>query len=196
MPEFEDPPADPIGLLRAWLDLAWERGTREAHAFTLATVGGDGRPSSRTVLVSSIDARGIVFASHYTSRKGRDLANVPYGSGTLYWRETSRQVNLAGPVERLSAAESDALFADRPAEAKAVITASDQSAMLADEALLRARVEELVRMGSPLERPDDWGGYRLSVDRIEFWQQDHDRVHRRLQYVHDDDLWTWSRLQP
>jgi len=196
LPEFEHPPDDPIALLRAWIDGARERGVREPLAMALATCDGGGRPSSRIVLLKAIDAGGLVFASHYRSRKGRDLEAVPYASATLYWRETVQQVNLAGRVEGLTKHESDALFAERPRAAQATTAVSDQSTALSDERRLRADAEALLRDDGTIARPEHWGGYRLVIERVEFWSGSVDRLHRRLLYSRERERWAAVRLQP
>lgn len=196
LPELERPPADPIALLEAWIAGAVDRGVREPLALTLATVGEDGRPSSRIVLLKAVDARGLVFTSHYGGRKGRELAATPFAAATIYWRETLQQVNVAGPVRRLEAAESDALFAERPRSAQATTAASTQSAPLVDPTALRERAAALVRGDAAIPRPDDWGGYRLEPDQIEFWHGSPDRLHRRLAYDRRDGAWAATRLQP
>jgi pyridoxine/pyridoxamine 5'-phosphate oxidase len=121
---------------------------------------------------------------------------VPHAAGTLYWRETLQQVNIAGPVERLSEAESDALFHDRPPEAQRTTAVSQQSEPLTDERALRDAAGALAASGDPVPRPHDWGGYVIVPDRIEFWHGSPDRLHRRLSYTRDGDGWSPLRLQP
>ncbi len=193
LPEFEAPPADPLPLLDRWLRSADERGVREPRALALATADGEGRPSVRTLLVKQLSPT-LVFAGGYESRKGRDLAVNPRAAGTLYWRETLQQITIEGPVERLSEAESDALFAERPAAGKATTVASDQGEALADPDDLRQRADEL---GSEdLRRPPNWGGFRLDPDLVEFWHGSPTRLHRRLLYIKGDGGWSHRRLQP
>lgn len=161
LPEFEHPPRDPLALIREWLHTAGERRIREPFAMTLATAAADGHPSSRVVLVKAVDDRGLLFTSHRSSRKGRELLAVPHGAGTFYWRETMQQLNVAGPVEQLSDEQSEALYA-----------------------------------GSARARPVDWVGYRLVIDRVEFWHGSPDRLHRRLEYVRTASGWDHARLKP
>jgi pyridoxamine-phosphate oxidase len=197
LPEFDRPPADPVALLRDWVWAAEERGVREPLAVTLATAGADGRPSSRTVIVKAVDARGLVFATAEQSRKGRDIAATGWAAGTLYWRETLQQVNVAGTVERTTAAESDDLFHDRAPSSQAATAASHQSEVLEDEDALRAAVDALLATDAPIERPAGWGGYRLLPERVEFWHGRRDRVHRRLAYeLEPSGAWVARRLQP
>lgn len=195
LPEFGDPPADPLGLLRRWLEIADRHGVKEARALALATVGEDGKPSSRTVLLRGVDPV-LVFTSDRESRKGRQLAARPWAAGTLYWRETTQQITLEGPVEAMSEEESDALFAERTRVAQAATIASGQSEDLGDEEVLRARAQELIDGGETLARPEGWHGYRLVPGRIEFWHGSADRLHRRLLYERAGEGWRHRRLQP
>jgi pyridoxamine 5'-phosphate oxidase len=193
LPEFDSPPADPLPLLQSWLRGAEERGVREPRALALATADGERRPSVRTLLVKQLSPT-LVFSGSYESRKGRDLAVNPRAAGILYWRETLQQITIEGPVERLSEAESDALFAERPTAGQATTVASRQGAGLPDPEELRQKAEALG--GEELRRPPNWGGYRLDPDLIEFWHGSPTRLHRRLLYIRGDGGWNHQRLQP
>jgi pyridoxamine-phosphate oxidase len=195
LPEFEAPPEDPLPLLDHWLRSADERGVREPRALALATADAAGRPSNRIVLLKSI-APTIVFAFSYESRKGQELAVNPRAAGTLYWRETLQQIVFEGQVEKMSEAESDALFAERPRSGQATTVASNQGEALEDPEALRRIADGLARSKEPLQRPKDWWGYRLDPDLIEFWHGSKDRLHRRLLYVKTNGAWTHKRLQP
>ena len=193
LPEFDAPPSDPLPLLERWLRDADEMGVREPRALALATADGKGRPSVRTLLVKQLSPT-LVFSGSYESRKGRDLAANPRAAGILYWRETLQQITIEGPVERLSEAESDALFAERPAAGQATTVASSQGEDLADPDGLRQKAEALG--GEVLRRPPHWGGYRLDPDLIEFWHGSPTRLHRRLLYIKGEGGWSHQRLQP
>lgn len=195
LPELDDPPDDPLALLERWLRLADERGVREPRALALATADAEGRPSSRILLLKQVTPA-LVFSGSYESRKGRELAANPRAAGTLYWRETLQQITVEGPVRRLAEAESDAIFGERPADARATAVASRQGAPLDDPAALRRRAEALRSTDEPLRRPPRWGGFRLDPDLIEFWHGSPDRLHRRLLYVKQEDRWAHRRLQP
>jgi dihydrophenazinedicarboxylate synthase len=195
LPEFDAPPADPLPLLDSWLQGADARGVREPRALALATADAAGKPSSRIVLLKEV-TQAIVFAFSSSSRKGRDLAANPRAAGTLYWRETLQQVVFEGPVERMSAEESDRLFAERPPAGQATTVASNQGEALDDPERLRREAAELTGADEHLRRPDDWGGYRLDPDLVEFWHGSPDRLHRRLLYVKKGERWEHKRLQP
>jgi len=138
----------------------------------------------------------LVFSGSYESRKGRELEANPRAAGTLYWRETMQQITVEGPVRRLAESESDVIFGERPADAKATTVASRQGAPLDDPAALRRKADAPGSADEPLSRPPRWGGFRLDPDLIEFWHGSPDRLHRRLLYVKQDDRWTHRRLQP
>jgi pyridoxamine 5'-phosphate oxidase len=195
LPEFEAPPEDPLPLLERWLRLADEKGVREPRALALATADGEGRPSNRILLLKQI-APALVFAGSYESRKGRDLAVNPRAAGMLYWRETLQQIVVEGPVTKLSEAESDVLFEERPAAGRATTVASSQGESLSNPAELREAANSLAHHAEPLRRPARWGGYRLDPDLIEFWHGSPDRLHRRLLYLKEDGRWRHQRLQP
>jgi pyridoxamine-phosphate oxidase len=195
LPEFEVPPDMPLPLLERWLQIADGRGVREPRALALATADEAGRPSNRIVLLKQVSPA-IVFAFSSNSRKGRELTVNPRAAGMLYWRETLQQVVFEGPVERISESESDQLFAERPPAGQATTVASNQGEALEDPERLRRAAAQLGQNDQPLRRPEDWGGYRLDPDLIEFWHGSRDRLHRRLLYVKRDGAWTHQRLQP
>lgn len=198
-PEFRTPPPEPMGLLAAWLESSIAHGVREPRALALATADTRGRPSSRIVVLSSLSDAGIVFLTHADSQKGRELAENPWASGVLYWRETSQQITLAGPVGRLSDAEADSMWFARPVFTHAMSTASRQSRPLDDLAQvaeLRARARELGDPQRPLTRPATFTAYQLTPDSVEFWATGTERLHERLRYDRTDGGWKTSRLQP
>jgi pyridoxamine 5'-phosphate oxidase len=189
---------DPIEQVRAWLHAAREAGIYEAEAMTLSTVGEDGRPSSRYVLLRGLDERGFSFFTNYESAKGRALAQRPYAALTFGWLAVHRAVRVEGEVEKLPAAESDAYFASRPRGAQISAWASPQSTVIgARDELDRARAEIEARFaGVEVPRPPHWGGFLVRPERVELWQGRLNRLHDRLRYVRDGDGWRIERLAP
>jgi len=195
-PEYDAPPIEPIGLVRRWLAAAVERQVREPLSLALATADALGRASNRTVTVIAVTDEGLVFATHSTSQKGRELAATGWASGLFYWRETAQQLILSGPVRRLPATESDAIWQARPEMLHAMSVASRQSQRLADPTSLRAQACRLATQGAPLARPGRFAGYRMEPSTVEFWCASSDRLHRRLRYDRTGQDWRASRLQP
>jgi dihydrophenazinedicarboxylate synthase len=195
LPEFDDPPPDPLKLLGRWVERAWELGVREPQALALSTASPQGKPSVRTVLLKAVEPA-LVFAFPGHSRKARELEANPWAAGTLYWRETTQQVVVEGPVRQMSETESDELFAERPRIAQAATVASRQGEPLDEPAGLRAKAADLAAGDAELTRPSGWSGYELAPQRIEFWHGSSDRLHRRLLYVKSDEGWVHQRLQP
>jgi pyridoxamine 5'-phosphate oxidase len=146
------------------------------------------------VLLKAADDRGLVFFTHYTSRKGRELAANPHAALLFHWDPLGRQVRVEGSVERVSAEESDAYFATRPPGARAGARVSRQSEVLVDRGELERRVAELGE--AELTRPESWGGFRLVPETWEFWQHRDDRLHDRFRYTRRAGAWLIERLYP
>ncbi|MFI0421300.1 phenazine biosynthesis FMN-dependent oxidase PhzG [Spongiactinospora sp. 9N601] len=198
-PEYDLPPAEPLGLAQQWISTAKELGVREPLALALATADGDGHASNRMVAIVDVSARGVIFTSHLTSRKARDIAATGWGSGMLYWRETAQQLSISGPIVRLSDSEEEALWNARPVPLHSMTTASRQSEAFtdfADIARLREEAERLGASGLPLPRPPRFAAFRLEPVVVEFWAAASDRLHRRLRYERRTDGWEVARLQP
>jgi pyridoxamine 5'-phosphate oxidase len=188
---------DPLRQFETWMDEAFAAKVPEPNAMTLATVGADGRPSTRIVLIKGFDARGIVWFTNYDSRKGRELATHPYAALQFHWVELERVVRIEGRVERVDAAESDAYFASRPLDSRIGAWASPQSQVIESRGVLvanAARVAAKFLLNPP--RPPHWGGFRLQPDSWEFWQGRKSRLHDRLRYRLEMGVWTRERLAP
>ncbi len=192
----EEAADDPFDQLDTWLHEALGAGLVEPNAMALATVGADGAPSLRMVLMKDLDRRGLTFYTNQESRKGVELAVNPKAALLFWWDRLHRQVRIEGRVETVDAAEADAHFAQRPHGARIGALASPQSRPI-ERAELERRVAELARLHpETVPRPPHWGGYRLLPDRFEFWQGRRSRLHDRLEYRRADTGWTRVRLAP
>jgi pyridoxamine 5'-phosphate oxidase len=188
---------DPLREFARWFELAAAR-TREPEAMTLATATRTGRPSARMVLLKRHGPAGFEFYTNYASRKGSELTENPRAALVLHWPAIGAQVRIEGRVRRLSAAASDAYFASRDRSSQISAVASPQSRVIAGRAFLEAARERAARAGAaaPIRRPRQWGGYRLSPERIEFWRQGESRLHDRILYRRTARGWKRERLAP
>jgi len=189
--------ADPFMQFDRWFRDALAAELPLANAMTLATVAPSGAPDARIVLLKGVDGGGFVFYTSYDSRKGRELAARPEACLVFLWTQLERQVRIEGSVEKVTAAESDAYFASRPAGARLSARASAQSSVVAGRGVLESAVQrEKDQYGDTPPRPASWGGYRVIPSQIEFWQGRENRLHDRLLYRRDAGRWILERLAP
>jgi pyridoxamine 5'-phosphate oxidase len=194
-----DAGAEPFALFQKWFDQAIAAELPEPNAFTLATVGANGAPSARVVLLKGLDDRGLQFFTNYESRKGRELAANPQAAVVFLWAGLERQVRVEGEVVKVSEEESDRYFHSRPANSRLGAWASPQSRVIASRALLEQAEEELRgKFGSAeIHRPPHWGGYRIVPRAFEFWQGRPSRLHDRILFERiDGKVWRIVRLAP
>lgn len=189
---------EPISLFIDWLNDAKATEPNDANAMALSTVDADGAPDSRMVLLKDVDARGFTFYSNAESAKGRQLAVQPQAALLFHWKSLRRQVRVRGRVEPVTPVEADAYFASRARESRIGAWASAQSRPLASrEALEQAVARETVRFeGQDVVRPEQWTGWRVVPDHVEFWRDRPFRLHDRLRFDRGGADWTRNRLQP
>lgn len=189
---------DPIARFQATLARAEAAEPDVPSAMTLATIGADGHPAARVVLLRGVDERGFTFFTNYTSHKARELEAHPHAALCFHWKSLAEQVRVRGTVARISEAESDAYFASRPQQSQLAALASDQSAPLPERATLEARFAALSAEhgDAPVARPDFWGGFRLAPSSIEFWRHGAHRLHHRELFERAGDGWTSTLLYP
>ena len=190
--------ADPLVQFETWFDEAHVAGVQDVNALSLASVGPDGQPGLRTVLLKDVSDGGFVFYTNYESSKGQSLQARPRATMLFHWLELNRQVIVEGSAVKVSEAESAAYFSSRPRGSQLSAWASQQSAEIASRDTLEQQLADVsARFGDgPIPLPPFWGGFRLMPRRIEFWQGRPNRLHDRLAYQLTDGSWQISRLQP
>lgn len=192
-----DADRDAVRQFERWFEDALRARLPLPNAMTLATVGADGAPSARIVLLKGIEGGGFTFYTNYRSRKARELEARGTACLLFMWSELERQVRIDGRVERVSAAESDAYYASRPLGARLSAWASPQSERVPSrDSLEKAMETARRRYGDAPPRPAHWGGYRLLPTELEFWQGRADRLHDRLLYTREGEHWRIARLAP
>ena len=186
-----------IALFKLWSAICNHRPP-DINAMTLATVDASGKPSTRTVLLKTVDERGFIFFTNYDSRKGRELTENPNAALTFFWSDLERQVCVAGTVVKLPSAESEAYFKSRPRGSRIGAWASNQSEPVPDRAFLEAKWRELEKkFPGDVPLPPNWGGFILRPERIEFWQGRPSRLHDRFSYARQaDGMWKIECLAP
>ncbi|MEV5282119.1 pyridoxamine 5'-phosphate oxidase [Streptomyces sp. NPDC051994] len=195
----EELAATPMEQFGRWFKEAVAGGLHEPNAMVVATADADGRPSTRTVLLKSYDEHGFVFFTNYASRKAAELTANPRASLLFPWHQLARQVIVTGSASRVAREETEAYFRTRPHGSQLGAWASAQSTVIASRAELTARYEELAARypeGSEVPVPEQWGGFRVAPEAVEFWQGHENRLHDRLRYVVDGGAWRVERLAP
>lgn len=188
---------DPFKQSQQWLDQAQQAELKDATCMTLATTGNDGQPDARIVLLKQLDNTGFIWYTHYDSTKGLQLAENPKACLLFYWRDFDRQLRILGDVEKLPIEQAEEYFHSRPLESQISAVASHQSQPVDSRKTLEQRIEQ-IHADTPetIERPADWGGYRLKPTAFEFWQGRENRLHDRFLYTLQDTNWQIQRLQP
>ncbi len=190
---------NPFDQFAIWWKEAVSSEIDEVNAMTLATVGDDGMPAARIVLLKGYDANGFVFFTNYESKKGKDLLKHPAAALVFFWKELERQIRISGMVEKVSAVESDTYFQSRPEGSKLGAWASPQSKVISSRKVIESQLESYQQSyhQQPIPRPPYWGGYRVVPHTIEFWQGRSSRLHDRIQYKKDTPgNWIITRLAP
>jgi pyridoxamine 5'-phosphate oxidase len=190
---------DPIHEFSLWLDHAeQESGLEFPEAMALATASREGRPSIRMVLFKGLNKNDFTFFTNYESRKARDLTENPYAALCFYWEKLGRQIRVEGKVSKLATLDSDAYFHGRTRGSRLGAWASPQSQEIPSREHLERWVKEAENrfQEQDVPRPERWGGYRLSPDRIEFWQNGQNRLHDRIEFMLENKNWVKRRLAP
>lgn len=206
MTEFEipfhspaDAPDDPFELFTKWMDEAEISEPRDPNAMALATIGPDDKPQVRTVLLKDYDQNGFVFYTNSTSRKGEALAAHGHAALCFYWKIKCRQIRIEGAVVPVSSEEADAYYASRPRGSRIGAWASRQSKTISNREALEQQVHDVESRYAgkdDIPRPPHWFGYRVIPQRIEFWQEGPYRLHTRIEYTQQNDIWVKDMLQP
>lgn len=192
---------NPIQQFRSWFyDVEKFGGLDEANAMTVSTIGEDGFPKSRVVLLKSYDENGFVFYTNYESEKGKALLNNPHTCLSFFWPNTERQVIIKGKAEKVSKEVSNNYFASRPKGSQLGALVSNQSSVIKNRKVLEDELEALEKKYADKEvpRPENWGGFLVRPESIEFWQGRPNRLHDRFQFTKSDSEYDWKieRLAP
>lgn len=199
-------PDSPFELLKAWMNEAIEQSVQEPYALSLATCGADNKPSVRIVLLREITETGIVFYTNYESAKGQDIAENPNAEALFFWHELERQIRISGSIAKIDNDKSAAYFQKRPHDSQVGAWVSrPQSGEVVNRDIMEQTFEQLQTQypeNTPVPTPEFWGGYEITVEKIEFWQGRANRMHDRIVYMPESDSkdgvanWTTKRLLP
>ena len=196
--DFKNLEDNPISFFLKWFDDALKVNKDEANACVLSTVSVENKPSSRVVLLKSVNEKGFTFFTNYKSNKSLDIQNNPNVSLNFYWPELERQVRITGVAEQISPKDSDEYFKNRPRESQMGAWLSHQSTSIGLYYNFMDTLNKLESTfkGKDVERPLHWGGYCIISSKIEFWQGRPSRLHDRLLYELDENVWNKKRLAP
>ena len=187
---------EPIILFQQWLSQAITY-SNDANAFVLSTVNSNGVPSSRVLLLRDATEKGFSFFTNYSSRKSQEIEVNPNVCMNFFWPEKERQVRINGSISRLSEQESDDYFNSRPYESRIGAWCSPQSQVIESREVLENKIQELKKKyPNEVPRPENWGGYTIVPNEIEFWQGRASRLHDRFLYNKEGENWTINRLAP
>lgn len=193
-----DLPAEPLALFEKWLAQACEAKLTDPTAMVVGTVDADGQPWQRTVLLKHYDAQGMVFYTNMGSRKAQQLEGNPRISLLFPWHTLDRQVHVTGRVEKMSTFEVMKYFHSRPKDSQIAAWVSKQSTRISARGVLEAKFLELKQKfaNGEVPLPSFWGGFRVRIDTVEFWQGGEHRLHDRFYYTREGDGWHIERLAP
>ena len=196
--DFKNLTDSPIEFFLTWFDYALNVNKYEANACVLSTVSSDNKPSSRVVLLKSVSEKGFTFFTNYNSNKSLDIESNPNVSLNFYWPELERQVRITGIAEQISPKESDEYFRNRPRESQIGAWLSHQSTSIDLYYNFMDTLNKVVARfdGKDIERPLHWGGYCIIPNKVEFWQGRPSRLHDRILYEFDGNVWNKKRLAP
>ncbi|MGM8870748.1 pyridoxamine 5'-phosphate oxidase [Psychrobacter sp. 2Y5] len=193
-------PKSPFTLFKAWMNEALEQKVQEPYAMSLATCGADNKPSVRIVLLREVTDTGIVFYTNYESAKGQDIAQNPNAEVLFFWHELERQVRISGSIAKIAADKSAQYFQKRPHDSQVGAWVSQpQSGEVANREVMEDKFAQLLKeypQDAKVPTPEFWGGYEITIERIEFWQGRANRVHDRIVYSKENSCWTTKRLLP
>lgn len=189
---------DPFTFLGRWLNEAIEHKVFEPTAMSVSTIGDDGFPQSRIVLLKSFDSTGLVFYTNFTSQKGKSIIRHPQVALLFFWPELERQIRITGMAKKVDLSENVQYFASRPRVSQIGAWASEQSSTILNREYLEKRVEKFTKKfaNKDVPTPEFWGGFRVEPVKFEFWQGRENRLNDRFQYSKEDDKWLISRLAP
>ncbi|MBL7480744.1 pyridoxamine 5'-phosphate oxidase [Legionella bononiensis] len=189
---------DPIAQFKLWFEDVLQNEKNDPTAMVLATVDEKGCPDTRVVLLKGLEDGNFVFYTNYQSAKALQMNNNPYAALNFYWPQMARQVRVRGRVRTVSREQSDAYFSSRPVKSQFSAIVSPQSKEILNRAFLENALNELIQQHgqAPVLRPENWGGYMIIPDEIEFWQGRDNRLHDRIHYYRDGAHWMLRRLAP